>query len=45
LDLETLLLVSIKEKVVEQAVDGIEECLKKDLPKNILELKDTIIEN
>jgi hypothetical protein len=44
LELETLLPVSIKGEVVEQAIDGVEECLK-DLPKKILELKDTIIEN
>lgn len=28
LDLETILLVSIKGKVVEQAIDEVEECLK-----------------
>lgn len=28
MDLETLLLVSIKGKAVEQAIEGVEECLK-----------------
>jgi hypothetical protein len=44
LDLEMLLQVSIKGKVSERATYGVEECLKR-LAKNILELKNTIIEN